>query len=309
MTSVSIEPQTGCLRIALTGATGTIGSATRTALEQAGHLVTCLTRTDLIDPKQLARLLQSAKVEAVISCMASRTGTRQDAWEVDHDAQQRLLLAAKEAGVEHFVLLSAICVQRPRLAFQEAKLAFERALMGSGIDWTIVRPTAFFKSLSGQLRRVSQGKSFLVFGSGQLTACKPISDRDLARFLVRTLTDPRARHAILPIGGPGPALSPLDQAEMLSRILGRRVRVQPVPASMLLTVARLMQLLSSAFPRLEEKAEYARIGHYYATESMLAWNEQAQQYDPEATPSFGEDRLEDHYRQVLSRLAESVSKT
>ena len=36
------------------------------------------------------------------------------------------LAAAAEAGVAHFVLLSAICVQKPLLAFQHAKLAFER---------------------------------------------------------------------------------------------------------------------------------------------------------------------------------------
>jgi divinyl chlorophyllide a 8-vinyl-reductase len=53
------------------------------------------------------------------------------------------------------VLLSAICVQKPELAFQHAKLAFERALIDSGLAYTIVRPTAFFKSLSGQVDRVS----------------------------------------------------------------------------------------------------------------------------------------------------------
>ncbi len=31
------------------------------------------------------------------------------------------------------VLLSAICVQKPLLAFQQAKLAFEQALQQSGI--------------------------------------------------------------------------------------------------------------------------------------------------------------------------------
>ncbi|RYE56062.1 MAG: hypothetical protein EOP18_04935, partial [Rhizobiaceae bacterium] len=38
--------------------------------------------------------------------------------------------AAQRAGVGHFVLLSAICVQKPKLAFQQAKLAFEAALTG-----------------------------------------------------------------------------------------------------------------------------------------------------------------------------------
>ena len=43
-----------------------------------------------------------------------------------------------------------------------------------------MRPTAFFKSLSGQVERVRGGRPFLLFGDGTLTACKPISDADLA---------------------------------------------------------------------------------------------------------------------------------
>ena len=62
------------------------------------------------------------------------------------------------------VLLSAICVQKPLLAFQHAKLAFEKHLIKSGLTYSIVRPTAFFKSLSGQVERVRRGKPFLIFG-------------------------------------------------------------------------------------------------------------------------------------------------
>jgi hypothetical protein len=70
------------------------------------------------------------------------------------------LRIAKAAGVSQFVLLSAICVQRPLLAFQKAKLAFESELAASGLTYSIVRPTAFFKSLSGQVARVQAGKPF-----------------------------------------------------------------------------------------------------------------------------------------------------
>ena len=34
----------------------------------------------------------------------------------------------QKAGVAHYVLLSAICVQKPLLEFQKAKLAFEAVL-------------------------------------------------------------------------------------------------------------------------------------------------------------------------------------
>jgi divinyl chlorophyllide a 8-vinyl-reductase len=50
-------------------------------------------------------------------------------------------------------------------------------------------------------------------------------------------------------------------------------------------------------PKLAAKAELARIGRYYATESMLVWD--GDRYDAEATPEFGSDRLEDHYAAML----------
>ena len=64
---------------------------------------------------------------------------------------------AEHIGIGRFVLVSAICVQRPRLAFQHAKLAFEAELAASQLDWTVLRPTALMKSLSGQLARVRPG--------------------------------------------------------------------------------------------------------------------------------------------------------
>jgi divinyl chlorophyllide a 8-vinyl-reductase len=80
--------------------------------------------------------------------------------------------------------------------------------MASPLRWSIVRPTAFFKSLSGQIARVQAGKPFLLFGDGALTACKPISDRDLGDYIAGCLSDPDRWNRILPIGGPGPALDP-----------------------------------------------------------------------------------------------------
>jgi divinyl chlorophyllide a 8-vinyl-reductase len=49
--------------------------------------------------------------------------------------------------------------------------------------------------------------------------------------------------------------------------------------------------------KLAAKAQLARIGRYYATESMLVWD--GARYDAAATPEFGSDRLEDHYAALL----------
>ncbi len=68
-----------------------------------------------------------------------------------------MLDAARAGGARHFVLLSAICVQRPLLEFQRAKLKLEAELVAQaaqpgGLTYSIVRPTAFFKSLGGQVQ-------------------------------------------------------------------------------------------------------------------------------------------------------------
>jgi divinyl chlorophyllide a 8-vinyl-reductase len=293
--------------IALAGATGTIGMATLKRLVQLGHTVLELSRQDLGSPEACQRALsmKAAAVKnpigAVISCIASRTGQAEDAWAVDYRVNANLLAAARRSGIKQFVLLSAICVQKPRLAFQHAKLKFEGELKSSSLRYSIVRPTAFFKSLSGQLQRVKQGGVFYVFGNGRLTRCKPISDEDLAEFLVDCLEKPERHDRTLVIGGPGPAVCPMDQITMIAEILGRPVKVRHVPIGLLKLVIAGLEGLGRIHSGAAKKADYARIGLYYATESMLAWDPEHKQYSEDLTPSFGRQTLLEHYRQILTK--------
>ena len=59
--------------------------------------------------------------DVVVSCLASRTGGIKDSWDVDYQATKNVLDVAREKGAKHFVLLSAICVQKPLLTFQKAR--------------------------------------------------------------------------------------------------------------------------------------------------------------------------------------------
>jgi divinyl chlorophyllide a 8-vinyl-reductase len=239
-----------------------------------------------------------------VSCLASRTGAPKDAWAIDHQAHVHALNAAQAAGVKQVVLLSAICVQKPLLAFQQAKLAFEKVLVESGLRYSIVRPTAFFKSLSGQLARVQRGKPFLVFGDGTLTACKPISDADLGDYLAGCLSEPERWNRVLPIGGPGPAITPREQGEALFKLLGRPPRFKAVPVRLLDAIIGVLGTAGRLVPPLAAKAELARIGRYYATESMLVWDAAAGRYDAAATPETGRETLFDFYADLLSGAAQ-----
>jgi divinyl chlorophyllide a 8-vinyl-reductase len=287
-------------RVALAGASGTIGSAVLRRLQAEGHHVAALPRGALADGDGLADGFRDDRIEVVISCIASRSGAPGDALAVDYGANATLLEAAREAGAAQFVLLSAICVQKPRLAFQRAKLRFEAELAASGIGYTIIRPTAFFKSLSGQVKRVAAGKPFLIFGDGELTRCKPISDDDLARFMCQCIDNPGAMGRILPIGGPGPAISLKEQGELLFRLTGKPPRFTAISPKLFTFAERVLALGAPVSGWCAEKAEYARIARYYATESMLVLDPHTGEYSAEQTPEFGSETLESHYRRLLA---------
>lgn len=276
---------------------------------------------DVTDVQSLSTTVFSTPVDVVISCLASRTGGKKDSWLVDYQATSNVLQAARTAGAQHFVLLSAICVQKPQLEFQKAKLKFEEELMSADdITYSIVRPTAFFKSLAGQVELVKDGKPFVMFGDGELASCKPISEADLASFMADCIEEQSKVNQILPIGGmeecksgvwfyksytntppkgPGKALSAKEQGEMLFRLANKPENFFPVPIALMDGICGFLDWLARVFPGLEDTAEFGKIGRYYAVESMLVWDPARGQYDADATPSYGKDTLEGFYKRVL----------
>jgi divinyl chlorophyllide a 8-vinyl-reductase len=312
--------------VLIAGATGYIGRHVAQEFASRGHHVVCLARrrsgvgaksdeaqtkaqlapaevrfADVTNTPSLEAAVQGEAFDVVVSCLATRTGGVADSWAIEHQANVNLLAVAKRAGAKHFVLLSAICVQRPKLAFQHAKLAFEAELQKSGLTWSIVRPTAFFKSLAGQVKRVKEGRPFLVFGDGRLTSCAPISEADVARFMADCLDDPSRHDRVLPVGGPGAALTPLEQGALLFDACGKPPRYRHVPVRLLDVIIAVLSALGRVVPALRDKAEYARIGRYYATESMLVFDPARQVYDDASTPRSGADTLRAFYARAVTQ--------
>lgn len=256
------------------------------------------------------------KIDVVVSCLASRTGGVKDSWDIDYAATKSVLDAAREAGASHFVLLSAICVQKPLLEFQRAKLKLEEELVRAAaapesenpVSYSIVRPTAFFKSLAGQVALVKEGKPYVMFGDGTLAACKPISESDLAKFMADAVQDAGMANRVLPIGGPsgpsapkgdGGAWTALAQGKLLFKLAGKEEKFIRVPVAIMDFVISVLAGLSKVFPGLVDAAEFGRIGKYYATESMLVWDAGRGCYDAEATPEYGADTLEAFFEKAL----------
>ena len=261
----------------------------KTELPQHDRLI-----LDIIQTERAKTTFNIPRGASVISCISSRTGTAQDAHNIDYQMNVSLLDCARVSDAKIFLMLSAICVQKPKLAFQHAKLKFEDALQTSGLKYSIVRPTAYFKSLTGQVKRVKQNRPFLFFGDGTETACTPISKRDLADFMLDTVQRPASWNKILPIGGPQPALTPADMAAIISKIYNKPTVTRSVSPKLFDILRTIIAPLRPISRWAREKSELMNIGKYYATESMLVWDATSGHYDAKRTPSTGQDTFYDH---------------
>lgn len=232
------------------------------------------------------------KIEAIVSCLASRSGVKKDAYLIDYQATLNCLEAGRAAGADHFVLLSAFCVKNPWLQFQQAKLKFEAALQEqSDMTWSIVRPTAFFKSVSGQLEVVQGGAPFVMFGDGEVTRCNPIAESDLATYMMDCVTDTSRKNKIINLGGPDEPLTMKRQGEMLFNAIGKEPNYFYSPLWLFDAIINSLQFLADVTKneQLEDAAETGRIGKYYAVESMITT-------DP--SEKYGTITLQEHYNRI-----------
>ena len=297
-------------KVLVAGATGYIGKAVVAELLDKDYFVYAIVRKEkrleYSDQSNLKVLSLEAgensdwtkqlpRIDIIISCLASRSGCERDANFVDYSLNSDLLYFALKIKLQHFILLSAICIQKPKLAFQRAKLRFNSELVASGLRYSIVLPTAFFKSLSGQVNRIKNGKSFLVFGNGKRTSSLPISEIDLAKYIVNCIESEESWNKSLPVGGPGPAVTPLDQAKMLFEIFDKPKKIKYVSPRFFDFAIILLFPVSLFSQKIKDKLELIKIGKYYAEESMLFYDADADAYDASKTPQFGENLLYDYY--------------
>ena len=242
--------------------------------------------------RRIAKQSDEQGIESIVSCLASRSGIKKEAFMIDYQATLHCQLAGQAVGAKHFCLLSAFCVRNPWLQFQHAKLKFEAALQEqTDLAWTIVRPTAFFKSVSGQLEVVQSGSPFIGFGDGEITRCNPIAESDLATYMIDCISETSRHGSIINLGGPDEPLTKKRQGEMLFAATGLEPNFLFVPVWIFDAVINILQFLADATgsEKLENAAETCRIGKYYAVEDMLTTA-------PEE--KYGTITLQEHYNRI-----------
>ena len=135
-------------------------------------------------------------------------------------------------------------------------------------------------------------KPFVVFGDGEITHCNPIAQSDLARFMLNCIEDPSKHNRILNIGGPGEPLSLKDCGKLMFQAVGiHHPEFRYVPIQVMERIVKVLNLFAyvTRLEAMDNLAEKARIGLYYATHSMLT---------TDSSEKFGTITLLDHYKEL-----------
>src|SRR5262245_20415705 len=132
------------MKIAVVGATGSVGRHIVEVLEAKGHDVVPISRAsgvDVVTGKGLAEAL--AGVRVVVDAASSRTPDQQEATSFFTTAARQLQEAGAKAGVQRIVVVSIIGIDKFKAGYYAAKIAHEKAMLAGPVPVRIVRSTQF----------------------------------------------------------------------------------------------------------------------------------------------------------------------
>jgi uncharacterized protein YbjT (DUF2867 family) len=131
-------------KIAVTGATGRLGSHLVEVLEQRGHHVVPIARSkgvDVISGEGLDEAL--AGVDAIIDTATGPSPDQAEATAFFTASARNLQRAAAAAGIERIVVVSIIGIDKFQGGYNAAKVAQEQALLEGPLPVRIVRAAQF----------------------------------------------------------------------------------------------------------------------------------------------------------------------
>jgi NAD(P)H dehydrogenase (quinone) len=234
-------------RIIVTGATGKTGSVVVTELLKAGYPVRAMVHRE----DQRSALLETQGAEVVVVELSDVERVADALKDVQRayycppydpymiQGAVAFAVAAREAELEHIVGLTQWLASpsHPSLLTRQSWLVDRLFSMTPGVTHTIVNPGFFADSYLVVMGLAAHLGVFPWFFGDSRNA--PPSNEDIARVAVEALKDP-VRHAGKTYRPTGPKLlGAQDMAQAIGRAVGRKVRVLPTPAWMLMKTARL----------------------------------------------------------------------
>ena len=238
--------------ILVAGSTGVLGSEIVRRLRDRGEKVRALVRAtsapekierlktigaeivvgDVKEPRTLTTACEGVDgvVSTITTILTSQPGDSFQA--TDGDGTKALIDAARDAGVSKFVFVSFDTSKTPDNPLTQAKRDAEEYLKQSGLDYTILHATLFCESWLGPMLFADPvACTAKVYGNG-FEKLRYVAVTDVAEFAVQSLTNPAARNATIPVGGPE-EISQREAVRLFEEAYGRKFNVIEVPEAAL----------------------------------------------------------------------------
>ncbi|HEY8592474.1 MAG TPA: NAD(P)-dependent oxidoreductase [Sphingomicrobium sp.] len=259
------------MKLAVTGATGFVGSHLLDVATAAGHEVQALTRReqperaqvqwirgDLESRNALHALVEGA--DAVIHVAGTINAPNAAGFDKGNvEGTLAMLAAATAGGVRRFVHVSSLAAREPKLSlYGGSKARAEELVHSSGLDWTIVRPPAVYgpgDKETLELFRMAKLGLMLMPPKGRISV---IHADDLARLLIAA-AGPNAPANILIEADDGrpSGWSHREFAKALAAAVGKNAAVISSPGILLRAAARVDQLVRGEKAKLTaDRAAY-----------------------------------------------------
>ena len=257
------------MKVLLTGATGLLGGALLDLLLWRDHEVRCLVRHESrnvsrLDPSRVEVFRGDANLAEDLRRALAGTGALVHLAGIEH--APAVVGAARDAGVFRLVMVGSTSAHSAYEFRSDPKRRMEGVVTGSGLDWTIVRPTMIYgserdKNVHRLLRFLDRSPVFPIFGPGT-NLWQPVYHEDCARGVYEALVRPAAVGRAYDL----PGASPLPYAAMVetaARALGRnpslvRLPLEPIRRALLLaeTLRLPLPIKSEQVLRLREDKAY-----------------------------------------------------
>ncbi len=261
------------MKVLVTGATGFVGCELLRQLHAAGHPLRLLVRNpasptarrvaeefhadlrqgDVLEGGSMAAAARG--MDAVIHLVGIISEIGRNTFANAHEqATGNMLQAARDAGVRRFLHMSALGTRPDAVArYHRTKWAAEELVRGSGLDWTIFRPSLIYGAgdhFVNLFAGISRWSPILpVMGSGQ-GRLQPVAVEVVATAFAAALAEPRAIGGTFDLCGPE-ALSLVALLDTILAVLGRRRVKLHVPLPLARAQAAVLEL---AWPRLFGRA-------------------------------------------------------
>lgn len=259
-------PPTG-LTMAVAGGTGFVGGGIAAELHRRGHHVVVLThrsdvaRGGLPDAVELrvadARTGEGLSaalrgVDALVIALAFKNSPmesprrHQTFMEVDAGGTEHLVAAARDAGVRRVVYISgAGAAPDATRHWFRAKWRAEEAIRGSGLSWTIIRPTWIYGPRDVALNRflgLGRRLPFVPMTNAGRQLLAPVFVDDVGRLAADALVEEAAASEVFELGGPQ-TLPMREIIHLALRVAGIRRPILPGPTPLLKLGAWPLQFL------------------------------------------------------------------